>query len=254
MSRGRNMSVRTGAMILFWAVYVFAELFRFSSGEGPVIEKQTPLRMNSRFGWPKIAFATERGDDWTCEGPTLLRMQAPFMLLLLLTSSLSELNLQTCSYTVLIETTCTKGGGTSDHISLRFGSSNSSDILVHHLNTKHQRSVDRDNTTVADDIPRRPFRPCTVDQFHVTGPCVRSQVCYLYLKHRGKDDWRPGVAQVLVPAAAGYSSQTFYFRRFLPRNVWHGSSSCDAEFTPFGIKHPRMVFDAEHKVVTKVLF
>ncbi|XP_058109922.1 embryo-specific protein ATS3A-like [Magnolia sinica] len=161
---------------------------------------------------------------------------------------------KSCTYTIMVETTCTQGAGTSDHISLRFGDSNSSDVLVHHLNTKHLRRVDGEHTTVLDDVPRQPFRACNVDQFHVTGPCMESPVCYLFLKQRGKDGWRPGMVQVLVPGTSPYSSHTFYFRRYLPWNVWHGSDSCDTKVTPFGIKHTRKMFGDKNKLVTKVLF
>ncbi|XWS74212.1 hypothetical protein CRYUN_Cryun02cG0196500 [Craigia yunnanensis] len=42
-----------------------------------------------------------------------------------------------CSYTVTIQTTCTKGADTSGHVSLRFGDTKSNDIIVQHLNPKH---------------------------------------------------------------------------------------------------------------------
>ncbi|KAH7836795.1 hypothetical protein Vadar_005787 [Vaccinium darrowii] len=140
-----------------------------------------------------------------------------------------------CTYAVTIETTCTKGAETSDHISLRFGDTKSNEILVKHLNHKHVRWVDPLQPQVLDDVPRMPFQACHVDQFQITGQCVESLICYLYLKLTGDDDWRPGFAQVRALDGAHLSSDYFYFRRYLPRHVWHGSDFCDKEVTP---SHP----------------
>ncbi|XP_060168888.1 embryo-specific protein ATS3A-like [Lycium barbarum] len=147
-----------------------------------------------------------------------------------------------CTYFVTIETTCIKGADTSNHVSLRFGDENSNDILVHHLNSKHVRRVDPLEPQVLDDIPRKPFQACMMDQFQVTGQCVKSSICYLYLKLAGSDDWRPGFAQVQVLEGPHFSSNTFYFRRYLPRHVWHGSDLCETQVTPFGVKRKRNVF------------
>lgn len=148
---------------------------------------------------------------------------------------------ENCTYAVTIETTCTKEAETSNPVSLRFGDTKSTDILVKHLNSKHVRQVDPLWPTVLDDVPRKPFQACNVDEFQVTGPCVVSPICYLYLKLGGEDDWRPGFAQVRVLEGSHHSSEYFYFRRYLPRHVWHGSDICDREVTPFGIKHKRKV-------------
>lgn len=143
-----------------------------------------------------------------------------------------------------IETTCTKGAETSNHVSLRFGDAKSNEVLVHHLNSKHAKRVDPLEPQVLDDVPRKPFQACMVDQFWVTGQCVESPICYLYLKLGGDDDWRPGFALVRIvdPQKSHLSSNNFYFRRYLPRRVWHGSDLCDPEITPFGLKYRRNVF------------
>ncbi|CAJ2670334.1 unnamed protein product [Trifolium pratense] len=146
-----------------------------------------------------------------------------------------------CTYVITIQTTCTWGAETSNRVSLRFGDTNSSEILVRHLNSKHLRQVDPLEPEVLDDIPRKPFQACTVDQFVVTAPCIESPVCYLYLKLIGNDDWRPGYAQIEVLEGSHLSSNNFYFRRYLPRLVWHGSNVCDSEVTPFGLKKKRKV-------------
>ncbi|CAL5426603.1 unnamed protein product [Camellia sinensis] len=150
---------------------------------------------------------------------------------------------ENCTYVVTIETTCAKGAETSNHVSLRFGDTNSNDILVKHLNSKHVRWLDPLEPQVLDDVPRKPFQACMVNQFQITAQCVESPICYLYLKLTGDDDWRPGFAQVQVLEGNSHlSSNYFYFRRYLPRHVWHGSDFCDREVTPFGIKFKRKVF------------
>ncbi|XXG54930.1 hypothetical protein AAC387_Pa03g2695 [Persea americana] len=86
-----------------------------------------------------------------------------------------------CTYTVLIETTCSKGA--SDRVSLRFGDSKSKDILVPHLIAKRGRRVDRRGAAILTDAPHKPFQGCGIDQFQVIGSCVESPICYLLFKH-----------------------------------------------------------------------
>ncbi|KAK1412789.1 hypothetical protein QVD17_34298 [Tagetes erecta] len=148
-----------------------------------------------------------------------------------------------CTYAITIQTTCTKGADTSNHVSIRFGDSNSNDILVHHLNSKPVKRLEPLEPQVLDDVPIIPFQACTIDQFEHTSKCVELPVCYLYLKLTGDDDWRPGFAQIRVLEGQHLSSNAFYFRRYLPRNVWHGVDVCDTTSTPFGLKHKRKVFE-----------
>ncbi|KAI3854402.1 hypothetical protein MKX03_031533 [Papaver bracteatum] len=149
---------------------------------------------------------------------------------------------ENCSYTIIIQTTCAHGAETSNNVSIRFGDIKSNDIVVKHLNSKHMRQVDPLQPDVYDEKLKKPFQMCTVDEFRVTGPCVKSPVCYLYLKSMGDDKWRPGLAQVRVSGASHLSSTEFYFRRYLPQHVWHGKDRCDKEVTPFGIKRKRKFF------------
>ncbi|XP_047317602.1 embryo-specific protein ATS3A-like [Impatiens glandulifera] len=144
-----------------------------------------------------------------------------------------------CTYLVTIETTCTKGAETTDRVALRFGDVKSNDVLVQRLNSVHLRRLEPLDPEVLDDVPMKPFQACVVDQFQVTGRCVESPVCYLYLKLVGDDDWRPGFAQVQPLDGTHLRSEYFYFRRYLPRNVWHGIDLCRKEVTPFGIKSKR---------------
>ncbi|KAK9065908.1 hypothetical protein SSX86_015310 [Deinandra increscens subsp. villosa] len=152
-------------------------------------------------------------------------------------------NKRNCTYAITIETTCTEGADTSNHVSIRFGDSNSNDILVHRLNSKHVKRLDPLEPQVLGDVPIKPFEACTIDQFEHTSKCVQSPVCYLYLKLTGDDDWRPGFAQIRVFEGPHLTSNYFYFRRYLPRNVWHGVDACDTMDTPFGQKHKKKVFN-----------
>ncbi|XP_050213143.1 embryo-specific protein ATS3A-like [Mercurialis annua] len=171
-----------------------------------------------------------------------------FFLLALLSAAadqtlfLPQNKVRNCTYAITIETTCTRGAETSNHVSIRFGDTKSNDIVTHHLNSKHVRKLDPLQPQVLDDIPTKPFQACMIDQFQVTSQCVDSPICYLYLKLGGKDDWRPGFAQVRVLDGSHLSSDYFYFRRYLPRRVWYGFDVCDKEVTPFGVKYKRKVF------------
>ncbi|KAL5833058.1 hypothetical protein ACOSQ3_016732 [Xanthoceras sorbifolium] len=141
-----------------------------------------------------------------------------------------------CTYAVTIETTCPEGAETSSPVSLRFGDADSNEILVRRLNTNYVRKVDPTSPAV-------PFQACNEDEFQVTGPCVKSQICYLYLKLVGADDWRPGSAKVRAIEAYHHSSKNFSFRRDMPRRSWYGLDMCVKEVTPFGEKQISKNFD-----------
>ncbi|XP_010043647.2 embryo-specific protein ATS3A isoform X2 [Eucalyptus grandis] len=129
-------------------------------------------------------------------------------------------NKNNCTYAITIETTCADGAETSNHVAVRFGDTNSTDIVVRRLNAKPFRTLDPlQPDGPLDDVPQKAFRACTVDEVRVVGECVESPVCYLYLKLAGSDDWRPGFAKVQVLEGPHLSSEYFYFRRYLPRRV-----------------------------------
>ncbi|KAF3782206.1 hypothetical protein EJ110_NYTH34908 [Nymphaea thermarum] len=155
-----------------------------------------------------------------------------------------------CTYAIEIETTCTHGAGTTDPVSLRFGDSNGTDVLVRHLNPSLVKRVDRAAIQVLDDRPRQPFHECGLDVFQTVGPCVLSPVCYLYVKQLGADPWRPGYAHVRVLDNPSLSSSRLFYRTYLPRNVWNGQDVCDKVVTSFGIKHVRKVFSKSGRIHT----
>ncbi|KAI9112162.1 hypothetical protein K1719_016685 [Acacia pycnantha] len=181
-----------------------------------------------------------------CGGPCFLCFTLLLLLPLLLPAEqiLPSQIKKNCTYVITIETTCMVGAETSNHVSLRFGDTNSNDIVVRHLNTKLLRKLDPLQSEVVDvNVARRPFQACMVDQFVVTAPCVDSSICRLYLKMIGSDNWRPGFAQVRVLGVSSHlSSGFFHFRRFMPRFVWHGADVCDREVTPFGLTKKTNVY------------
>ncbi|XP_041001752.1 embryo-specific protein ATS3A-like [Juglans microcarpa x Juglans regia] len=123
-----------------------------------------------------------------------------------------------CSYSVEIETTCAPSAETKDHVSVRFSDSLGNLIIVKHL--KNPKSV------------YGGFKRCAIDMFEAKGPCMRQRVCSLYLKKVGSDDWRPGWVKVLRRDQDGGGhvifpvSNMFYFRTFVPENVWYGFDYC----------------------------
>ncbi|PQM43237.1 uncharacterized protein Pyn_29944 [Prunus yedoensis var. nudiflora] len=131
-----------------------------------------------------------------------------------------------CTYSIEIETTCAQSAGTTDHVSVRFGDSEGNLIIVKHLNNPKLLYAPKGG------LRRRGyggFGRCAKDMFEASGPCMSQRVCSLYLKRVGSDDWRPGRVKVLhqqdgsrvVPV-----SYVFYFRTFVPENVWYGFNYC----------------------------
>lgn len=131
-----------------------------------------------------------------------------------------------CTYSIEIETTCAQSAETTDHVSVRFGDSEGNLIIVKHLNNPKLLYAPKGG------LRRRGyggFGRCAKDMFKASGPCMSQRVCSLYLKRVGSDDWRPGRVKVLhqqdgsrvVPV-----SYVFYFRTFVPENVWYGFNYC----------------------------
>lgn len=75
------------------------------------------------------------------------------------------------------------------------------------------------------------FGRCAIDMFEVSGPCMREKVCSLYLKKVGSDNWRPGWVKVHQQDSNGvvHVSYVFYFRVFVPENVWYGFNYCHSK-------------------------
>lgn len=115
-------------------------------------------------------------------------------------------NARSCSYTVLITTSCSSTSYTRDQISLAFGDAYGNQVYAPRL----------------DDPSSRTFERCSSDTFEISGPCTY-QLCYVYLYRSGFDGWKPESIKIY-----GYNTRsvTFYYNTFIPGDVWYGFNQC----------------------------
>ncbi|XP_042482922.1 embryo-specific protein ATS3A-like [Macadamia integrifolia] len=134
-----------------------------------------------------------------------------------------------CSYSIVIETTCAPLAETTDVISIRFSDSSGNLVIVKHLkNPKLLYSPKGSGARKKGDLYHG-FERCAIDMFEATGACMEKNVCSLYVKKFGSDGWRPGWVKVLRREDDGRvspNSYPFYFRTFVPENVWFGFDYC----------------------------
>lgn len=131
-----------------------------------------------------------------------------------------------CSYTIQIETTCAPSEETTDHISLTFSDSAGNLVILEHLQNPELLYAPKGWKT-GDAYGG--FGWCAVDAFKASGTCMDQCVCSLYLKRFGSDGWRPGWVKVLRQQNGGSAvpiKNVFYFRAFVPGNVWYGFDYC----------------------------
>ncbi|GLT49282.1 hypothetical protein SLA2020_228490 [Shorea laevis] len=112
----------------------------------------------------------------------------------------------TCSYTVIITTSCSSTRYTRDQISIAFGDVYGNQIYAPRL----------------DDPSTRTFEQCSSDTFEIYGPCAY-QICYVYFYRSGPDGWKPEGVKIY-----GYGSRavTFYYNTFVPSDIWYGFNLC----------------------------
>ncbi|XP_077212872.1 embryo-specific protein ATS3A-like [Tasmannia lanceolata] len=136
--------------------------------------------------------------------------------------------LPNCTYSIEIETTCAPFAGTTNVVGVRFGDSDGNLILVKHL--KDPKLVyDPKDGVKKQGKSYGGFERCAIDMFETNGTCLSRWACYLYLKRSGSDEWRPGWVKVLRRREDGSVfpvSYMFYFRIFVPDNVWFGFNYC----------------------------
>ncbi|KAI3446944.1 hypothetical protein Pfo_003609 [Paulownia fortunei] len=106
---------------------------------------------------------------------------------------------RSCSYTVIIKTSCSSVSYTTDKVSLAFGDAYGNEMT--HIR-EHLRNV-----------------PSTY--FEIRGPCM-DVICYLYLLRIGSDGWKPESTKIYGPDRP----IMFYFDTFLPDGMWFGITSC----------------------------
>ncbi|KAG8638465.1 embryo-specific protein ATS3B [Manihot esculenta] len=115
-------------------------------------------------------------------------------------------NVGSCSYQVIISTSCSSPKYTRDAISLSFGDAYGNQVYAPRL----------------DDPSTKTFERCSSDTFQITGPCAY-QICYAYLYRTGPDGWKPESVKIYA-----YNSYpvTFDYNVFIPRDTWYGFNLC----------------------------
>ncbi|GLJ24191.1 hypothetical protein SUGI_0461380 [Cryptomeria japonica] len=122
-----------------------------------------------------------------------------------------------CSY--LLEVQTSRGifdPGTDDHVRVRFGDKgfydeNKVEVLEQYLS----QSMNEGN--------KKPFMKGKTDKFTLTGPCVKDNLCYVYFKVEGTDNWRVNHAKIQHI----HGTDTFHFNKKLPQNTWYGREYCN---------------------------
>ncbi|KAJ8752955.1 hypothetical protein K2173_008690 [Erythroxylum novogranatense] len=134
-----------------------------------------------------------------------------------------------CSYTVLITTSCSSTKYTRDQISLSFGDAYGNQIYAPRI----------------DDPSTGAFERCSSDTFEINGPCAY-QICYVYFYRTGTDGWKPESIKI-----KGYYSGTvkFNFNTYIPGNIWYGFNLCDRASSA----HPGRVSEWFGYVILSVL-
>ncbi|XP_059627159.1 embryo-specific protein ATS3A-like [Cornus florida] len=134
------------------------------------------------------------------------------------------------SYSIQIETTCAPAAETTDTISLRFSDSAGDLVIIKHLKNPKLLYAPKGGSRRHGGAYGG-FARCAVEMFEVSGARMGGRVCALYLKRFGSDGWRPGWVKVLRRQDNGREvpvSYMFYFRTFVPGNVWYGFDYCQS--------------------------
>ncbi|KAJ0231391.1 Embryo-specific protein ATS3B [Hirschfeldia incana] len=113
-----------------------------------------------------------------------------------------------CSYTVIISTSCSSSRYTRDQISIAFGDAYGNQIYAPRL----------------DDPSTKTFEQCSSDTFEINGPCTY-QICYVYLYRSGPDGWIPESVKIY---SHGSKAVTFPYNTNVPESIWYGFNYCNS--------------------------
>ncbi|XP_018492071.2 LOW QUALITY PROTEIN: embryo-specific protein ATS3B [Raphanus sativus] len=113
-----------------------------------------------------------------------------------------------CSYTVIISTSCSSSRYTRDQISVAFGDAYGNQIYAPRL----------------DDPSIKTFEQCSSDTFEINGPCTY-QICYVYLYRSGPDGWIPESVKIY---SHGSRAVTFPYNTNVPESIWYGFNYCNS--------------------------
>ncbi|CAN8298547.1 unnamed protein product [Cochlearia groenlandica] len=108
-------------------------------------------------------------------------------------------NFGSCSYTVIISTSCSSPRYTRDQISLAFGDRYGNQIYAPRL----------------DDPGTRAFEKCSSDTYEINGPCAY-QICYIYLYRSGPDGWVPNSVKIFSHSS---KADTFSYNTYVPESI-----------------------------------
>ncbi|XP_073157540.1 embryo-specific protein ATS3A-like [Henckelia pumila] len=112
----------------------------------------------------------------------------------------------TCSYSVVIKTSCSSASRTRDRVSIAFGDAYGNEVYAPRL----------------DDPRSGTFEKCSTDTFQIRGPCTYS-ICYVYLLRVGSDGWKPESVKLY---GQDRKAATYNYNTFLPNGVWYGFDHC----------------------------
>ncbi|KAL0856408.1 hypothetical protein Bca101_061561 [Brassica carinata] len=151
-----------------------------------------------------------------------------------------------CSYTVLISTSCSSSRYTRDQISIAFGDAYGNQFCkcIEVLSSLTKlvstiefiaarfgvvRSVSKSVLDAIIYAPRlddpsiKTFEQCSSDTFEINGPCTY-EICYVYLYRSGPDGWIP--ESVKIHSHGSKSAVTFPYNTLVPESVWYGFNYC----------------------------
>ncbi|KAG4397940.1 hypothetical protein GLYMA_10G242000v4 [Glycine max] len=142
-------------------------------------------------------------------------------------------NAGTCSYLVVISTSCSSPRYTRDQISISFGDAYGNQLMFLASSSQADESWISSLDILLgpsviyaprlDDPASGTFESCSSDTFQITGPCAY-QICYVYLYRSGLDGWKP--ESVKINSYNG-RAVTFYYNTYIPRDTWYGFNLCN---------------------------
>ncbi|KAL7134749.1 hypothetical protein ABFS83_11G046600 [Erythranthe nasuta] len=119
---------------------------------------------------------------------------------------------KSCSYTVIIKTSCSSVSHTTDELSLAFGDAYGNEVYVSRI----------------DDPKTRTFERCSKYVFEIKGPYL-DVICYAELLRYGSDGWKPEMITIYGPDLKAIA---FIFNTFLLEGMWFRMPSCISRSPP----------------------
>uniref|UniRef100_A0A0C9RRU4 TSA: Wollemia nobilis Ref_Wollemi_Transcript_17462_761 transcribed RNA sequence n=1 Tax=Wollemia nobilis TaxID=56998 RepID=A0A0C9RRU4_9CONI len=112
-----------------------------------------------------------------------------------------------CWYTVEVKTSKIPYSGTDDHVRVRIGDMNGTNVTDPHLSQP------------IDGEKKDPFGRGKTAKFNISGPCLQGEVCSIQFQVEGHDGWLVDEATVETQNNERYP---FQFPKPFPRKTWDG--------------------------------